>query len=193
MIMNSFEVYSTYVALKTHFSRKTYDYFKYNGSVKVSIEKYNKRPDKYFFEKIAKKYNKEQVIQYFVSNFLVNSNFHIIQMNDKNYLEWQRKMQSFSYLFSTDVDTILERCTSINECMQCNNSNHSQVLKLFLGGSLMMETLIMLNRLTGFIDRYDDLLNEDPIWKQLSFTLKKYDPFIQGSSKQVKQIILKKL
>ena len=57
--MNSFEVYSTYVALKTHFSRKTYDYFKYNGTVKVSIEKYNKRPDKYFFEKIAKKYNKE--------------------------------------------------------------------------------------------------------------------------------------
>ena len=56
-----------------------------------------------------------------------------------------------------------------------------------------METLIVLNRLTGFIDRYDDLLNEDPIWKQLSFTLKKYDPFIQGSSKQVKQIILKKL
>lgn len=191
--MNSFEVYSTYVALKTHFSRKTYDYFKYNGNVKVSIEKYNKRPDKYFFEKLAKKYNKEEVIQYFVSNFLVNSNFHIIQMNDKNYLEWQRKMQSFSYLFSTDVDTILERCTTINECMQCNNANHSQVLKLFLGGSLMMETLIMLNRLTGFIDRYDDLLNEDPIWKQLSFTLKKYDPFIQGSSKQVKQIILKKL
>lgn len=191
--MNSFEVYSTYVALKTHFSRKTYDYFKYNGTVKVSIEKYNKRPDKYFFEKIAKKYNKEEVIQYFVSNFLVNSNFHIIQMNNQNYVEWQRKMQSFSYLFSTDVDTILERCTSINECMQCNNANHSQVLKLFLGGSLMMETLIMLNRLTGFIDRYDDLLNEDPIWKQLSFTLKKYDPFIQGSSKQVKQIILKKL
>ena len=191
--MNSFEVYSTYVALKTHFSRKTYDYFKYNGTVKVSIEKYNKRPDKYFFEKIAKKYNKEEVIQYFVSNFLVNSNFHIIQMNNQNYAEWQRKMQSFSYLFSTDVDTILERCTSINECMQCNNANHSQVLKLFLGGSLMMETLIMLNRLTGFIDRYDDLLNEDPIWKQLSFILKKYDPFIQGSSKQVKQIILKKL
>lgn len=191
--MNSFEVYSTYVALKTHFSRKTYDYFKYNGTVKVSIEKYNKRPDKYFFEKIAKKYNKEEVIQYFVSNFLVNSNFHIIQMNNQNYAEWQRKMQSFSYLFSMDVDTILERCTTINECMQCNNSNHSQVLKLFLGGSLMMETLIMLNRLTGFIDRYDDLLNEDPIWKQLSFILRKYDPFIQGSSKQVKQIILKKL
>ena len=98
-------------------------------------------------------------------------------MNDKNYLGGNEDAKFF-LSFSTDVDTILERCTSINECMQCNNSNHSQVLKLFLGGSLMMETLIMLNRLTGFIDRYDDLLNES-IWKQLSFTLKKYDPFIQ--------------
>jgi len=192
--MNSFEVYSTYVALKTHFSRKTYDYFKYQGAVRVSEKTYSKRSDKYFFEKLASKYNKkEQVIEYFVSNFLVNSNFHIIQMNDNNYLEWQRKMQSFSYLFSTDIDTILDRCDTINLCMQCKNYSHSDVLKLFLGGRIMMETLLMLNRLTGFIDRYDKILENDVIWKQLSFTLKKYDPFIQGSPDQVKQIILNKI
>lgn len=191
--MNAFEVYSTYVALKTHFSRKTYDYFKYKGTTKVSIEKYNSRPDKYFFEKLSQKYKKEEIIEYFVSNFLVNSNFHIIQMNDSNYLEWQRKSQSFSYLFSNDIDIILNRCTTINECMQCKNYSHSEIIKLFLGGRIMLETLIMLNRLTKFVDRYDDLLSDDVIWKQLSFTLKKYDPFIQGSSEQVKEIILKKL
>lgn len=192
--MNSFQVYSTYVALKTHFSRKTYDYFKYQGSVRTTEKAYSKRPDKYFFEKISNKYNdKEQVIEYFVSNFLVNSNFHIIQMNNDNYLNWQKKMQSFSYLFSTDIDVILDRCDTINECMQCKNSSHSDVLKLFLGGRIMMETLLMLNRLTGFIDRYDKLLVDDIIWKQLSFTLKKYDPFIAGDSEQVKEIILKKL
>ena len=114
-------------------------------------------------------------------------------MNDKNYIEWQRRIQSFSYLFSTDIDTILDKCDTINVCMKCKNSGHSEVLKLFLGGRIMLETLIMLNRLTGFIDRYDKLLEDDVIWKQLSFTLKKYDPFIQGSSEQVKQIILKKL
>lgn len=192
--MNSFQVYSTYVALKTHFSRKTYDYFKYQGSVKTTEKAYSKRPDKYFFEKISNKYtNKEQVIEYFVSNFLVNSNFHIIQMNNDNYLNWQKKMQSFSYLFSTDIDVILDRCDTINECMQCKNLSHSDVLKLFLGGRIMIETLLMLNRLTGFIDRYDTLLVDDVVWKQLSFTLKKYDPFITGDSDQVKEIILKKL
>lgn len=192
--MNSFQVYSTYVALKTHFSRKTYDYFKYQGSVKTTEKAYSKRPDKYFFEKISNKYtNKDQVIEYFVSNFLINSNFHIIQMNNENYLNWQKKMQSFSYLFSTDIDVILDRCDTINDCMQCENSSHSDILKLFLGGRIMMETLLMLNRLTGFIDRYDKLLEDDVIWKQLSFTLKKYDPFISGDPNQVKEIILKKL
>ena len=192
--MNSFQVYSTYVALKTHFSRKTYDYFKYQGSVKTTEKAYSKRPDKYFFEKISNKYtNKEQVIEYFVSNFLVNSNFHIIQMNNDNYLNWQKKMQSFSYLFSTDIDVILNRCDTINDCMQCKNSTHSDILKLFLGGRIMIETLLMLNRLTGFIDRYDKLLEDDVIWKQLSFRLKKYDPFISGNPEQVKEIILKKL
>ncbi len=192
--MNSFQVYSTYVALKTHFSRKTYDYFKYQGSVKTTEKAYSKRPDKYFFEKISNKYtSKDQVIEYFVSNFLVNSNFHIIQMNNENYLNWQKKMQSFTYLFSTDIDVILDRCDTINDCMQCKNSSHSDILKLFLGGRIMMETLLMLNRLTGFIDRYDKLLEDDIIWKQLSFTLKKYDPFISGDPNQVKEIILKKI
>ena len=37
LIMNSLK-FILYVALKTHFSRKTYDYFKYNGTVKVSVK-----------------------------------------------------------------------------------------------------------------------------------------------------------
>jgi len=37
------------------------------------------------------------------------------------------------------------------------------------------------------------LLSTDVIWKPLSFTLKKYDPFLQGSPEQVKELVLKKL
>ena len=190
--MDSFEVYTTYVALKTHFSRKTYDYFKYQGEVKVSREKFATRNDIYFFEKISLKYDKEQTIKYFVSNFLVNSNFHILQMNDNNFAEWNRKMQSISYLFLTDLDAIIERSGSLNDAFQCSNG-HSDLLKLYLGGRIMMETLIMLNKLTGFIERYDNLLSTDVIWKPLSFTLKKYDPFLQGSPEQIKELVLKKL
>ena len=34
--MSSFDCYVIYLAIKAHFSRKTYDYFKYNGHIKAS-------------------------------------------------------------------------------------------------------------------------------------------------------------
>jgi hypothetical protein len=49
--MSAFEVYKDYLALKNHFSNKNYDYFKYKGKVRTSIDSFNKRKDKIFFEK----------------------------------------------------------------------------------------------------------------------------------------------
>ena len=39
--MNAFDCYVIYLAIKAHFSRKTYDYFKYNGHIKASQDKFN--------------------------------------------------------------------------------------------------------------------------------------------------------
>ena len=72
--MNSFEVYSTYVALKTHFSRKTYDYFKYQGAVRVSEKTYSKGSNKYFIKTFPNTNKKEQVIEY-LCQFFGNSTF----------------------------------------------------------------------------------------------------------------------
>ena len=34
--MTGFEVYKTYLALKQHFTKQEYDYFKYNGKVRAN-------------------------------------------------------------------------------------------------------------------------------------------------------------
>lgn len=49
--MAPFEVYVNYLALKSHFSSPKYDYFKYNKKVRASLTSFNKRKDRYFFEK----------------------------------------------------------------------------------------------------------------------------------------------
>lgn len=190
--MYPFEVYQIYVALKTHFSRRTYDYFEYQGSIKVSREKFMERNDVYFFEKLSKKYKAEEVEEYFVSNFLVNSNFHIIQMNEKNYMDWKRKMQSITYLFGQDIENLSTLSSNFNDVFTCNRG-HSQLLKAYLGGRVMLETLIMLNKITHFVSRYDTLLKEDVIWKQLSLLLHKYDPFIEEDPSKIRQLVLQKL
>ena len=55
--MKAFDAYQVYTAIKLHFSSSRYDYFKFDGKTKVSIEKFLQRNDRYFFEKISNKYN----------------------------------------------------------------------------------------------------------------------------------------
>ena len=49
--MNGLEAYSTYLAVRNHFKTKNYDYFKYNGKIKVNEDKFRTRRDHYQFEK----------------------------------------------------------------------------------------------------------------------------------------------
>ena len=185
--MTAFDCYVIYVAIKAHFSRKKYDYFKYNGRTKASVENFNERKDRYFFEKLAKKYSKEELVSYFVSNFLSNSNLWVGEMNDKNFLDWKRKIQSISYLYENDLKTIIDRCGSLNDAMKCKNSSHSTLIKLYLGDHIMPETMVLLNRITSFIERYDTMLS-DSIWIKVSNLLQKYDPFVIVDQDKIKSI-----
>ena len=187
--MSAFDCYIIYSALKAHFSRKGYDYFKYNGRTKVSVENFNVRKDRYFFEKLTKRYTKEEIESYFVSNYLSNSNLWVGEMNDKNFLDWKKRIQSISYLYENDLKIITDRCSSLDNAMKCKNSSHSTLIKLYLGDHIMPETMVLLNRVTGFIERYDTLLS-DSIWKNVSNLLQKYDPFVIVDYDKIKSITI---
>ena len=190
--MSAFDCYLIYSALKAHFSRKGYDYFKYNGRTKVSVENFNVRKDRYFFEKLTKRYTKEEIESYFVSNYLSNSNLWVGEMNDKNFLDWKKRIQSISYLYENDLKIITDRCGSLDNAMKCKNSSHSTLIKLYLGDHIMPETMVLLNRVTGFIERYDTLLS-DSIWIKVSNLLQKYDPFVIVDYNKIKSITAQNL
>ena len=46
--MKPIEVYQTYLALKNHFTKDNYDFFKYRGKSRVSNDLYRKRFDEIF-------------------------------------------------------------------------------------------------------------------------------------------------
>ena len=186
--MNAFDCYVIYLAIKAHFTRKNYDYFKYNGRVRASNEKFVERSDVYFFEKLSKKYTKKELESYFVSNFLSNSNLWVGDMNEKNFLDWKKKIQSISYMFQSDLETILNRSEHLDIAMRCSKGSHSTLLKLYLGDHIMPETMVFLNRVTGFVERYDTLLN-DSIWVKVSNLLKRYDPFVIMDTNKIKTIV----
>ena len=50
-MMEAYEAYKIYHALKLHFN-SDYDYNKYHGKAKVTVDSYLKRKDKPFFAKV---------------------------------------------------------------------------------------------------------------------------------------------
>ena len=61
--MSPYEVYTTYLALKKHFTDKKYDYHKYRGKTRTSKNAFNARRDRYFFEKMSRKLSDEEVVK----------------------------------------------------------------------------------------------------------------------------------
>ena len=53
--MAPFETYKQYLAFKQHFTRKNYDYFRYAGKSRASLNSFYKRKDRYFFERCSRK------------------------------------------------------------------------------------------------------------------------------------------
>ena len=69
--MKPFEVYQTFLTLKAHFRNNGFDFHRF-GKVKVLPETFERRKDRYFFEKLSKKYSGDELVEFLLSQFLVN-------------------------------------------------------------------------------------------------------------------------
>jgi hypothetical protein len=95
-----FDVYKSYLGLKNHFTKKTYDYHKYGGKSRASIQSFYKRRDRFFFEKLSRQKDDSEVVEYFVANFVSCDDpqalwiGQIMKEGEENYSDWKRKNQS---------------------------------------------------------------------------------------------------
>ena len=107
--MDPFESYKLYNALKLHFE-SGYDAVKYNFKSNVSQKTFFKRRDKYFFAKLAKKYN-GNLKDYYISNFKMGLSYVGDMMDDdgeRNYKDHLRIQESIHRVFSVDINRLRE-------------------------------------------------------------------------------------
>ena len=181
MIVSPFETYQHYLSLKNHFTNPKYDFFKYGAKTRASITSFNKRRDKYWFEKTSRKYNDKEVVDFLVSNFVSTDNpqnlwiGEIINSGERTYAEWMRRQQSLTYLFK-EQSTELFSENELETVFNCSKG-HPIVLKKFLSGKLSPETFVIYDKIFGFSKIFDKKLL-DPIWETISLKIKKYKPFL---------------
>ena len=183
MKVKPFEVYQHYLSLKNHFTNPKYDFFKYGAKTRASVTSFNKRRDKYWFEKTSRKYNDEEVVKFLVSNFSSADNPQnlwigsIINDGERTYSEWTKRQQSLTYLFREQSNELLSN-NELESVFNCSKG-HPILLKRYLGGDVSLETLVIFEKIFSFRQKFDEKL-DDPIWETVSLKIKKYSPFLNN-------------
>ena len=189
--MTPFETYCEYVSLKNHFSKDSYDYFKYNGKTSLKPSSFQNRKDRVFFEKLAKH---KDVHGYLVANLSINEKLWIrdlaySQDAELTYKNWLKTNQSLTYLFKQDLDK-LEPVLYNN--FHCNPNQHPLLLQKYLAGEVSLETLCILLKMTGMMKQWNKEMEYDLVWDNLKLKIKKYLPFIKYEKEKYKAIVLDK-
>ncbi len=192
MKVTPFETYQTYLGMKSHFTNRKYDFFKYGGKSRATMTSFNKRKDKYWFEKTSRKYSDEQVLDFLLANF-VNADTpqnlwigEIINSGERTYAEWMRRRQSMTYIFKEQSQKLLSE-TELEELFSCSKG-HPLILKKYLGGEVSLETFVILEKIFSFGKDFDKKLN-DPVWETVSMKVRKYIPFININVFHYKKIL----
>ena len=191
--MSPYDTYTTYLAMKKHFTDDKYDYFKYNGRTRSSLSAFNKRKDKYFFERMSRKLSDDEIRSYFIASFVATDNpsgvwvGEIIQSGEKKYKDWVKKTQSLTYFFTQEVENLFSE-HGLGEVFSCSNG-HPPVLKMYLAGELSIETIVTLNKVFSYSKKLDKLLINDPVWGTVSQKIKNYSPFLNVDVFKCKKII----
>ena len=191
--MTDFETYKTYLAFKNHFSKENYDYFKYCGRSRASKESFYKRKDRYFFERLSRQKNDDEIKAYFVANFVECDNperlwiGEIIRSGEDTYTNWLKRSQSLFYLFKTEIE-IFVRKDNFEELFDCKTGNHPEILKKHLQKAVSIETITILDLILEFTKKFDKKLT-DPVWEFISLRIRKYKPFINIDVDKYKQTL----
>lgn len=191
--MTDFETYKTYLAFKNHFSKENYDYFKYCGRSRASKESFYKRKDRYFFERLSRQKNDDEIKAYFVANFVECDNperlwiGEIIRSGEDTYTNWLKRSQSLFYLFKTEIEVFITK-DNFEELFDCKTGNHPEILKKHLQKAVSIETITILDLILEFTKKFDKKLT-DPVWEFISLRIRKYKPFINIDVDKYKQTL----
>ena len=186
------DAYRCYLALNNHFTKDHYDYIKYRGKTRASNAAFYKRKDRFWFEKFARQKNDKEIEEFFVSNFIYSTDpstvwiGEMIKEGEGRYQEWQKKVQSLTYVFKEETENIFEN-KRMDDMFDCSKG-HPPILKSYLGGDISLESMVIYDRILGYGKDFDKRL-KDPVWETVSRKIKKYSPFLNIDVSRYKKIL----
>ena len=181
--MTGYDTFALYNSLKLHFTKDSFDFFKYGGKSRISVNAFENRKDKWHFYKISRKYIKrEELISFLVANFLENDNIWAGELLEdkchKVYLSRQKVIQSLSYTFKNDCLSLFEGAENPNDVIK-TSGDYPILLKRALQKEVEIETLCILNNILKFFGMWNRKISDTIRWPDYYRKICKYAPFLK--------------
>jgi hypothetical protein len=193
--MTEYEAYKMYLALKAHFQTDEYDVVKMQGRIRASRKSFEGLGKEFAFRRLIKLYDTEEAVcNFMVANFIDGSRWGGVFDVEaaKKYMAWARRNQSLSYVFEQDLARLREEMTDdgITDMFKHDTGTHPFILRAFLRNSIAPESLIVINKITGFANRLN-IADTDPVWPNIKRLIRKYSPFVKINLDKFKDIYTK--
>ena len=160
--MNGYETYKIYQALKLHFTTD-YNAVKYNFKTAVKVDTFEKRKDRYFFEKLSRNYNREQLIEYFTANLVHNPNKWIGDFEDNRLNEYISRKEKLTYLVTEDMKKMSNKGYTFDElCSLSDDKTWNPLIEALRSDEIHIETVTTIDILVNFLNRVRSEIN-DPL------------------------------
>lgn len=183
--MTGLQAYRFYMAVKTHFTSKTFDVFTdKNKFSNITQDVFESKPYNHFFKSLAKKFKEpKELIQFLVASCAygqINDIFDPI-VSTNHFVEWKKNKQKTTRLILDDLYDypISDRIIG----------DPPRILKDVITGIIHIETAVAINRFDPYI--VDIFLNKKKylILSEIAFKIKKLDRFVKFDEEVVEQYL----
>lgn len=180
--MTGYECYKAYLGIRQHFSKAKFD-FVAGHRIKFSEAKFDEKPERNFFHKLADEYPKGDLIRFLAVNHVAGFT-HISQYSGSVFREWDHLMNSLEYKFDGDlkkmVDISEQAGVHFKDLFKSANGGLPLALQMVNGKHITLETFCVIDAvLSGNIIKQMDIQVTDMfVYPALRMKIVKYQPFI---------------
>jgi hypothetical protein len=196
MKLSGYEAYTLFQSLKLHFTTERYNFFTYQGKVNMSTDAFLRNKDRFLYEKLARKYNADQLKGLMIANFIHDKVWirdHLDEEGYERYVEHLKVTQSLTYMFTNDIDKMFSSVKDPKDLFRVKPNQNPLILEMLLRNEVTLETCCILNSFVEFSKQYDEKMKDDYIWEKLRMKISKYTPFIEFDRKKFGKILKDKI
>jgi hypothetical protein len=179
-MMDAFQVYKLYQAVRLHFTNEKYDIIVHRGKMKHCSESaFYEKPGSRKFHFLSKQLaDPQQAVQFFISCFAYDADVFDSTSADAAFFLWKKNKEMLTQLILDDIEQIGDITSALS-------GDPCKLQQLVAGGHVNIETAVALNKFLN----YSSSWKNNFAYKGLAGKIEKLNAFVKFNESKVNEVL----